>query len=76
MNLRNLRIGMRLGLGFGLILLLATVTLLGATRSQTAGRDALKQSLQRAAAQQQLAVDMRLALLSSAVAVRNMGLQT
>ncbi|HEY0855867.1 MAG TPA: methyl-accepting chemotaxis protein [Albitalea sp.] len=76
MNLRNLRIGVRLGLGFGLILLLATVTLLGAMRGQAASRDDLKQSLQRAAAQQQLAVDMRLALLNSAVAVRNMGLQT
>jgi methyl-accepting chemotaxis protein len=76
MNLRNLRIGTRLGLGFGLILLLASATLFGAMWSQAASRDALKQALQRAAAQQRQAVDMRLALLGGAVAMRNMGLQT
>ncbi len=76
MNLRNLRIGTRLGLGFGLILLLTSLMLLGAMWSQAASRSSLKLAEQRAAAQEQLAFEMRLTLLSGAVAVRNMGLQT
>jgi len=76
MNLRDLKIGLRLGLGFGITLLAAIALLVGALISNSVSRNALLQTLQRAAAQQALAVDMRNALLSSAVAVRNMGLQT
>jgi len=76
MNLRHLKIGLRLGLGFALILLAACALLIGALLSSGASRSALLTTLQSAAARQDLAVDMRTALLSSAVAVRNMGLQT
>lgn len=76
MNLRDMNIGLRLGLGFGIILLAAAAMLAGALISNSVNRTALLETLQRAAAQQDLAESMRQALLSSAVSVRNMGLQT
>jgi methyl-accepting chemotaxis protein len=76
MNLRNMTIGFRLGSGFGMILLAAIVMLVGTLMSVSSNRSILLDTLQRAAAQQVLAADMRTALLTSAVAVRNMGLQT
>lgn len=76
MNLRNLKIGARLGLGFGVILLSASVMLIGAMVSNALGRATLLQTLQQAAEQEDEAVNMRQSLLSSAVAMRNMGLQT
>ena len=76
MNLRNLRIGSRLGLGFGGILLSAAGLLLGAMVSNAVSRNALQQTMELAAHQEDQANDMRVALLNSAIAVRNMGLQT
>ena len=76
MNLRDLRIGLRLGLGFGVILLAAAGMLLGALISVSSSRSALLETLQRAGAQQDLAVEMRDSMLSSAISVRNMGLQS
>jgi methyl-accepting chemotaxis protein len=76
MNLRDMKIGLRLGLGFGLILLAASVMLVGTLINNGASRAALLETMQRATAHQDLAANMRHTLLSSAVAVRNMGLQT
>jgi methyl-accepting chemotaxis protein len=76
MNLRDMKIGLRLGLGFGVILLAAALMLMGALVSNSISRTALLETLQKAAVQQDLAESMRQALLSSAVSVRNMGLQT
>ncbi|GAB4557297.1 MAG: hypothetical protein Tsb007_16630 [Rhizobacter sp.] len=76
MNLRDLNIGARLGAGFVLILLSASALLVGTMAGSAASRTALLQTLDLAAAQEQEAVSMRHALLSSAVSVRNMGLQT
>ncbi|MBY0410043.1 MAG: HAMP domain-containing protein, partial [Burkholderiaceae bacterium] len=76
MNLRDLKIGHRLGLGFGVILLAAALMLTGALVSNSVSRATLLETLQKAAVQQDLAESMRQALLSSAVSVRNMGLQT
>jgi methyl-accepting chemotaxis protein len=76
MNLRDMKIGLRLALGFGLILLAASVLLAGALVSNGSSRVVLLETLQRAAAQQDMAVEMRHALISSAVSIRNMGLQT
>ena len=76
MNMRDMRIGLRLGLGFGMILLAASIMLIGTLVSNASSRAALLGTLQRAAVQQDLAEDMRKALLSSAVSVRNMGLQS
>jgi methyl-accepting chemotaxis protein len=76
MNFRSVNIGTRLSLGFGLILLSASALLAATLLSGNAARFDLLQTLNRAAAQEQEAVVMRQALMSSAVAVRNMGLQT
>jgi methyl-accepting chemotaxis protein len=76
MNLRNLTIGTRLSVGFGAILLSASALLAGAMVSNAASRTALLQTLAKASAQQEQAAEMRSALLASAIAVRNMGLQT
>jgi methyl-accepting chemotaxis protein len=76
MNLRDMTIGLRLGLGFGITLLAASVMLVGTLASNGASRAALLETLQRASAQQVLAAEMRKSLLLSAVSVRNMGMQT
>ena len=76
MNLRDLKIGPRLGLGFGLILLASNAMLVGALISNDASRTTLLETLQKADEQRGLAVEMRESLLNSAVSVRNMGLQT
>ncbi|MBP6765372.1 MAG: MCP four helix bundle domain-containing protein [Rubrivivax sp.] len=76
MDLRDLHIGPRLGLGFGVILVAFVATVATGVISGNRQREALAHTLQHVAAQQALAADMREALLSSAVAMRNMGLQT
>ena len=76
MNIRDMRIGLRLGLGFGVILVVASIMLIGTLVSNGSSRAALLGTLQRAGVQQDLAEEMRSALLSSAVSVRNMGLQS
>jgi methyl-accepting chemotaxis protein len=76
MNLRDIRIGLRLGIGFGMILLAAAVMLIGTLVSNGSSRTTLMTTLQHASAQQDLAEEMRRSLLASSVSVRNMGLQT
>ena len=76
MNLRNLNIGSRLGLGFGLILLASGAMLANALLAGAHNREAILQTLQAAGQRQADASDMERALLASSVAVRNMGLQT
>ncbi len=75
MELRDIRIGPRLATGFGLILLAFVLTLVGAVISSQRQSQVLVQTMQRAAQEQALVAEMRDALLSSAVAMRNMGLQ-
>jgi methyl-accepting chemotaxis protein len=74
--MRNLKIGLRLGLGFGVLLFTAAAMLIGSMLSNSANRSALLETLARADVQEDLAVDMRNALMSSAVSIRNMGLQS
>ncbi len=76
MNLRDLNIGSRLGGGFGLILIAASAVLGGAMLTASQTRAALLQTLQSAETRQAQAQAMKESLLNSAVAVRNMGLQT
>ncbi|AGX87963.1 methyl-accepting chemotaxis protein [Candidatus Symbiobacter mobilis] len=71
-----MKIGVRLGLGFGLILLVAGILVTGALVSNQAGHASLLEAMQKTSEQQNLAHEMNQALLQSAVAVRNMGLQT
>jgi methyl-accepting chemotaxis protein len=76
MNLRNLKIGARLGLGFGLILAAASALLVGALLNNAASRSSLLAAVHKSDERESLAVAMRQHLLSGAVAVRSMGLQT
>ena len=76
MNLRNFNIGLRLGMGFSVILLAAASMLITALVSVSANRTALLDTLQRASIQEEIANNMRNMMLSSAISVRNMGLQS
>jgi methyl-accepting chemotaxis protein len=76
MNLRDFHVGPRLGLGFGVILLAAAAMVTGALLNNGVSRAALLETLGRVADQKDLVGEMREALLNSAIAVRNMGLQT
>jgi len=76
LNLRDVKIGTRLGLGFGALLLAAGGMLAGALVASGASRSALLTTLQTTASQNDLAASMRQQLLASAVSVRSMGLQT
>jgi methyl-accepting chemotaxis protein len=76
MNLRQFNIGTRLGLGFGLVLLAATVMLVGGELANRSSRTAVVQALEASHDRTAHATSMQLALLASAVAVRNMGMQT
>ncbi len=71
-----MKIGLRLGIGFGLILLVAGMLVVGAIVSSSSDRTQLLETLHCAANQQELAHAMNIALLKGAVAIRNMGLQT
>jgi methyl-accepting chemotaxis protein len=76
MDLRTVNIGTRLGAGFGVILL-ATAAMIGwQMLSSSAQRNQVLQSLQVSEERVAAGSAMQLALLGSAVAVRNMGLQT
>ncbi|MDO9286814.1 MAG: methyl-accepting chemotaxis protein [Aquabacterium sp.] len=76
MNLRDLKIGTRLGLGFGVILVSASALIAGALVSNGSSRGDLLSTLQKSRDREALAVAMRQSLLHGAVAVRSMGLQT
>ncbi len=74
--MRDIKIGLRLGLGFALILLAATVIQVATLINNSSSQAMLQQTLQRLTTQQDLADEMGRALLKSAVSVRNMGLQS
>jgi len=76
MNLRDMKIGVRLGAGFALILLSAGAMLTAAMLSNGVSRDKLLQTLATTDARNDQALAMRRSLLTSALAVRSMGLQT
>ncbi len=75
MNWRDMKIGFKLGLGFGLILLIAGLLVIGAIVSSSASRAEFLEAMKAASTQQGFAQEMNLTLLKSAVAIRNMGLQ-
>jgi len=76
MNLRDLKIGTRLGAGFALILLAAGAMLGGTMLGYGSSRDALLATLQDTSLQESQISAMRRSLLYSALAVRSMGLQS
>ncbi|GIZ51648.1 methyl-accepting chemotaxis protein [Noviherbaspirillum aridicola] len=75
MNLRTVKIGTRLGLGFGIILLLVMGVLIADLVLSARSRQEQNAGLQRASAKAALANAMRSALLEGGIAMRNVGLQ-
>jgi methyl-accepting chemotaxis protein len=75
LNIRQMRIDTRLGVGFTAILTSMCLLLAGVAINDARGHDLLA-AIGRTGAQKDAAVAMRDALLSSAVAIRNIGLQT
>ena len=76
MNLRNLRIGARLGVGFGVILAVLVMVLGGSSFLNTKNRDKLISGLSTANSKVLLATKMKAALLEGGIAMRNIGIQS
>jgi methyl-accepting chemotaxis protein len=76
MNLRNLRIGARLGIGFGLILAILIMVLVFATVISSNNRDKLIEGLGGANAKVLMATKMKGALLEAGISMRNIGIQS
>ena len=75
MNLRNLRIGARLGIGFAIILALLMLVVFAANFISKNNADQLKKGLEIANAKIVLANTMKSAILEGAIAMRNVGLR-
>jgi methyl-accepting chemotaxis protein len=76
MNLRNVRIGVRLAIGFGVILALLTVVVVTGNVINGNNTNTLTKALEATNAKTSLAYEMRGALLETAVAMRNTALQS
>ena len=72
MVLRRLRIGSRLAIGFGAVMLLLVGAAIGAVILDKVNRDRLTTRLAAASAKEQLAVEMKLTALEQASALRNL----
>jgi methyl-accepting chemotaxis protein len=75
MNLRSVRIGARLGIGFALVLALLGSVVIGGNLTRERSMKQLTQGLQGAMAKAALAEKMQSALLEGSMATRNIGLQ-
>lgn len=75
MSLRTVRIGARLGIGFGIILTMLISVLVAGSLSSESSRQKLIGGLQRANAKAALAIAMKSAVLEGGIAMRNIGLQ-
>ncbi|MFZ6844900.1 methyl-accepting chemotaxis protein, partial [Undibacterium sp. RuTC16W] len=76
MNLRNFRIGTRLGLGFGLIIGGLILTLVLANVLAAKNRNTLIDGLNNSSQKQALANTMKSALLEGGISMRNIGIQS
>ncbi len=76
MNLRNLKIGFRLGGGFALILAILIVVILFQNVLNARNREAMVVSLSATSQKQVLANDMKSAMLEAGIAMRNIGIQS
>ena len=72
MVLRKLKIGSRLAIGFGAVMLLLVGAAVGAVVLDKVNRDRLTETLAAASAKEQLAVEMKLLALEQATALRNL----
>jgi methyl-accepting chemotaxis protein len=76
MNLRSLRIGTRLAIGFGTILAMLIAALAADSIVSTRNREAMIAGLEVSNAKSALAADIKSALLEGGIAMRNIGLQS
>ncbi|MES2106162.1 MAG: methyl-accepting chemotaxis protein [Pseudomonadota bacterium] len=76
MNLRDIRIGARLGIGFGLILGGLILLLAMATTLSSQNRASMVEGVNAASKKQALANAMKSALLEGGIAIRNIGIQS
>ena len=76
MNLSNLRIGTRLGLAFGVLLVILGIVVATGSVLNSRNKDQLIQSLEVSEAKTTLVNTMKSALLEGGVAMRNIGLQS
>jgi len=76
MNLRNLSIGVRLAMGFGIILLMLIAVLVTSNVIGTHDRDKLINGLEVANTKERLATTMKSVLLEGGIAMRNIALQS
>ncbi len=76
MNLRNVRIGMRLKLGFGGLLAILVTVIVLASVLNSANKSALVEGLERASTKIFLASEMKASLLEGGIAMRNLGIQS
>ena len=76
MNLRNLQIGTRLGLGMGVMLLSAFLMLVGSVVIHDREKAAADQTAHALSQRRDAVLTTRQALMASAVAVRNIGLNS
>ena len=76
MNLRNLRIGARLGIGFGITLAMLVLSLVIGSIISKNNRDKLIEELTMANTKSVLASQMKSALLDGGIAMRSIGLQS
>jgi len=74
-QLRGMRIGTRLAVGFGIILAAMTTAIVGGNIVQHRSNDALMETLRSASAKRELSAVMRTSTLEAAVAMRNIGIQ-
>ena len=75
MNLRAFKIGTRLAMGFGSILLILVAMLLAATAINGRNKDRLMEGLDQAAAKNLHIATMKSTMLETGIAMRNIGLQ-
>jgi methyl-accepting chemotaxis protein len=76
MNLRDFKIGTRLGLGFGAILLILVAMVLSVSFLNLQNKASLISGIERSSAQILQAEAMKSAMLETGIAIRNIGLQS
>ena len=76
MNLRHLRIGTRLAVGFGVILATLVLILVIDSIFSASNRKEMVAGLELSHSKSELAATMKSSMLESGIAIRNIGLQT
>jgi methyl-accepting chemotaxis protein len=76
MNLRNFKIGTRLGLGFGMVLLILVAMVFSVSFLNIQNKASLVSGIEQSSAKALQAETMKSAMLETGIAIRNIGLQS